>query len=191
MAYLYIEGDPENKIKLGGDSVPLEFVEAEDGGIVLKGNGVGCVNNSTKEWEIIDEITLDEDTSHISMTGLCLKALDIKIIHNTPLNTNCFLTSSGSGSIYGDPRIQVTIPSNFTGITNMGLEVITPYLWRAYASNPPYQGMGNFAGLSESYCHSITGSVINKPEINEFTLIPNGTSFKAGTVIVIRGKKNA
>lgn len=164
----------------------LEKFIMPNGDVVELGGSGG-----SEEWIYLFNDTLTEDTAYLTFDNFKFKELEAYVVVTTPFSNEgtLYLTSSATGSIYGDPRIsQLGVKNTFTGVVYLKFEVINNDLWKGYKSIPPYLGMGNYENLSTSFCHKVAGTIINKEYIEGMTLIQAQASLPSGTKIIIRGR---
>lgn len=149
-----------------------------------------AIPSGGSEWTYLMNEELLEDTAYVGRDGFKFKELEVYLILPTAFSTtgSLYLTSANSGTIYGEPRVQIGANNTFVGVVFMKLEVIDNKLWRGYYSNPPYFGMVNTSNLSTLFGHKVANVVIDKEYIEGMTLIHGNCSIPKGSTVIVRGR---
>lgn len=184
--------DLENLGGTGGN-IDVEFDEERNAIVLdLSGASVGgeSASGSSEKWTYLINEELLEDTAYVGRDGFKFKELEVYLILPTAFSTTgaLYLTSANSGTVYGEPRINVGAQNTFVGVIFMKLEVIDNKLWRGTYSNPPYFAMGNSANVSTAFGHKIVGNIIDKEYIEGMTLIHQSCSIPSGSTVIVRGR---
>lgn len=139
-----------------------------------------------KEWTYLYNEILSEETSILTNNEIDFNEIEIYVVLRTAYESNLYFTSEYN-SMYGDPRLQITIDTSFIGVIYAKMKIITPNLWQALTSNVPYFSMSNLKALSTTFSNKTLESETNKPIIDAFSLSATNP-LPSGTRVIIRGR---
>lgn len=166
-----ITGEPENPV------LNLGIPQGKEGG---GGNA----------WQELYNLELTEDTKYVNKNNLNFTELEVYITIAKPVeDMSIYLTSMASETIFGDPRINISLPTTYVGGNILlKFEVINQSMWKTASLKQNYQNASSPNGsLNEYIVSQILNVPFNKPKIEGFTLICEKL-FKAGTKIYVRGR---
>lgn len=148
----------------------------------------GTGGTTEKEWTILVNEIINEEVAIFTKNNLDFKEIEAYILLYTAYDStvNAYLTS-GYENMHTNPRLQISIDQNFTGVIYGKMKVITNNLWHGFLSNVPYFSMANSVAMDNSFGNKYLNIEIDKSNIDAFTLQID-KPFPIGTRVIIRGR---
>lgn len=144
----------------------------------------------SNSWQELYNLELTEDAKYVNKNNLNFTELEVYITIDKPVeDMSIYLTSMASETIFGDPRVNISLPTTYVGGNILlKFEVINQSMWKIASFKQNYQNSNSpNEGHKEYIVSQILGAPFNKPKIEGFTLICEKL-FKAGTKIYVRGR---
>lgn len=168
------------------EGVPTDYLLSPAGWVAPPSGG------GQSNWDYYYNLIIEEDEiTAFTKDDISIDELEAYLVINgtSVSEGSLFLTSSPSGSIYGDPRLQsVKVIANVEQVIKASLAKVSENLFRIGSSVSRYKAGSNNASVFESFQNAAAGSEITMKKITGFSFVFNGAFFPVGARVIIRGR---